>query len=218
MTIKDESHILSFITNFGCHFSCSYCVTKKSGIKIPKTTVKDLCRLEDKILKSDNGLISISGGGDPLFEYENNKSFYDELFSILKRTSCCLEMHTCYLNSSFPYENCYRIVYHMTGLNKIGEIQKVKRHKTEKIRIVFVVEPCYSENDIMTIYGAYLKNDNIDQLSFRQIVYSDFSLDTTLQTFLEIGHSDKKWFYIKQNDYNTYIVGNKNYSKFKEIK
>ena len=33
---------LSIITNFGCHYSCPYCIVKENNLKIPKTTIGGL--------------------------------------------------------------------------------------------------------------------------------------------------------------------------------
>jgi|WetSurMetagenome_2_1015567.scaffolds.fasta_scaffold05374_9 organic radical activating enzyme len=218
MKIKDESHILSFITNFGCHYKCNYCITKKAGINIPFTTMESLNGLSDKIKKSHNGLISISGVGDPLYNYENNKRFYECFFSITDKLKCGVEIHTSYINSSFNFEKCYRVVYHITGLDEIKEIEKIKRHGGEKTRIVFVIEPFYTENDIVNIYNKYVNNTYIDQLSFRQMVDENFKPDDTLKDYLEKGHIEKKWYYIKQADYNNYIVEENEFKKFREIK
>lgn len=38
---------LSVITNFGCHGRCPYCIVRENGIKVPKSTVDGLDKLED---------------------------------------------------------------------------------------------------------------------------------------------------------------------------
>ena len=40
---------LSVITNFGCHGRCPYCIVRENGIKVPKSTVDGLDKLEDAI-------------------------------------------------------------------------------------------------------------------------------------------------------------------------
>lgn len=42
---------LSVITNFGCHYSCPYCIVKNNNLQIPKSTVEGLDRLEEEIKK-----------------------------------------------------------------------------------------------------------------------------------------------------------------------
>lgn len=36
---------LSVITNFGCHYSCPYCIVKNNHLNIPKTTIHGLIKI-----------------------------------------------------------------------------------------------------------------------------------------------------------------------------
>lgn len=63
---------LSVITNFGCHGRCPYCIVRENGIKVPKSTVDGLDKLEDAITLTGANIVSISGGGDPLCRYSDN--------------------------------------------------------------------------------------------------------------------------------------------------
>lgn len=58
---------LSVITNFGCHGRCPYCIVRENGIKVPKSTVDGLDKLEDAITLTGANIVSISGGGDIRF-------------------------------------------------------------------------------------------------------------------------------------------------------
>lgn len=40
---------LSVITNFGCHGKCPYCIVRENGIKVPKSTMSGLDKLEEAI-------------------------------------------------------------------------------------------------------------------------------------------------------------------------
>lgn len=60
---------LSIITNFGCHGRCPYCIVRENGIKVPKSTIGGLDKLEDAIKMTGANIVSISGGGDPLYRY-----------------------------------------------------------------------------------------------------------------------------------------------------
>lgn len=42
---------LSVITNFGCHYSCPYCIVKNNHLNIPKTTIHGLNNLFSEIVK-----------------------------------------------------------------------------------------------------------------------------------------------------------------------
>ena len=43
---------LSVITNFGCHYSCAYCIVKNNHLNIPKTTIHGLNNLFSEIVKN----------------------------------------------------------------------------------------------------------------------------------------------------------------------
>lgn len=43
---------LSVITNFGCHYSCPYCIVKNNHLNIPKTTIHGLNNLFSEIVKT----------------------------------------------------------------------------------------------------------------------------------------------------------------------
>ena len=63
---------LSIITNFGCHYKCPYCIVKENNLQIPKTTIDGLNELDNIFTDTECNIISISGGGDPLYNYENH--------------------------------------------------------------------------------------------------------------------------------------------------
>ena len=41
---------LSIITNFGCHYSCPYCVVKHNHIDVPETTIEGLSNLRQSLI------------------------------------------------------------------------------------------------------------------------------------------------------------------------
>ena len=51
---------LSIITNFGCHGRCPYCIVRENGIKVPKSTIGGLDKLEDAIKMTGANIVSIS--------------------------------------------------------------------------------------------------------------------------------------------------------------
>lgn len=53
---------LSVITNFGCHYSCPYCIVKNNHLNIPKTTIHGLNNLFSEIVKNRCNWVSLSGG------------------------------------------------------------------------------------------------------------------------------------------------------------
>ena len=74
---------LSIITNFGCHYKCPYCIVKNNGLKIPKSTLQGLDNVLMVIRQNHCNWVSLSGGGDPLYNYVNNQDWYEKLFTII---------------------------------------------------------------------------------------------------------------------------------------
>ena len=96
---------LSVITNFGCHGRCPYCIVRENGIKVPKSTVDGLDKLEDAITLTGANIVSISGGGDPLYRYSDNPlvpMYLSMVMGICIKAGIPMEMHTSYTESEFP--------------------------------------------------------------------------------------------------------------------
>lgn len=122
---------LSVITNFGCHGRCPYCIVRENGIKVPKSTVDGLDKLEDAITLTGANIVSISGGGDPLYRYSDNPlvpMYLGMVMGICIKAGIPMEMHTSYTESEFPYHFCKRVVYH---LQSVEDLEYVERHGTE---------------------------------------------------------------------------------------
>ena len=211
-TNKNNSSILSILTNFGCHFSCPYCVYRENGINIPFTNAKTFNweQLEEQFKLHKGELISLSGGGDPLWNYGNKNSieFYKKLCKLMIKYKCKLELHTSIIDYNIPvYDLCKRVVFHLQSPMQIRNINEfLFPYGLNKpiIRVVFVVQKYYTQNIVNTIVKE-CKDNNINELSFRQMINSDGSVDYTLYDFLKEGHK-KDWYYIEQNDYNEYFV------------
>lgn len=205
---------LSIITNFGCHGKCPYCITKTNNIAVPKTTIDGLKNLYRYLhLVRKYNIVSVSGGGDPLFQYEKNVEWYRTLFKILDGIP--LEMHTSYMTdeTTFPFYDCKRVVYHP---NSFSQLQHIHRTGNEKVRVVYVVTEDFTFETIMNIALFVSQSKDIDELSFRQLVKPDYETTDYWQDFLELGHK-KLWYYIKQCDYNDYYAENKIYYRFSDI-
>lgn len=203
--------MLSILTNFGCHFACSYCVYRDNKINIPFTNIDTFgwIQLEEELKKHKGEEVSISGGGDPLYNYDesNNRAFYDKLFALLKKYDCKLELHTSIFDPRFPYDNCERVVFHFTVPNQIKMLYYTDRlvRLPSKVRVVYVVQEHYTRHLINEIVKEVLACEEITELSFRQMIKADGTTDYTLYDYLKEGHM-KDWYYIEQQDYNEYFV------------
>ena len=205
-----EDKILSILTNFGCHFGCSYCVYRENGINIPLTNVDTFGwnELEEQLKLHKGELVSISGGGDPLYNYDNieNKRFYSKLFILLEKYDCRLELHTSIINRWFPYEQCERVVFHFTMPNQIYMLNWLDTNidlRTPIVRVVYVVQEHYTKHLIHEIEREVSMNRDVQELSFRQMIDKDGKAQYHCHEYLKLGHK-RYWYYIEQCDYNEY--------------
>jgi hypothetical protein len=195
---------------------------KKNNLHIPRTTLAGLDSLEKALKETRCNIISISGGGDPLYEYEKHVDWYRKLFGIVRKChingiicSVPVEMHTSYMTdeTSFPFYDCFRVVYHA---NSIDQLSHIRRIGDEITRAVFVVTADYTIADIMDI-ALFVKNSSeIDELSFRQLVDDKYTEQHYLEDYLRMGHK-KLWWYIEQSDYNLYYAENEVSGRYRDF-
>lgn len=205
---------LSIITNFGCHYECPYCIVKNNNIDVPKTTVDGLNGLIYAIKSNNIDMVSLSGGGDPLYKLEEHDAYFCKLLAMLIYTKTRLEIHTSYVEHTWLTHYSYRMVYHLRSKEQLETIRKLD---CELVRVVFVVTEDMTEEDVEYI-SKYVKNSKeIDELSFRQRVDKDYKVSYHLHDFLTEGHQ-KDWWYIVQDDYNLYYAENKIYHKYSDLR
>lgn len=207
---------LSIITNFGCHYTCPYCIVKENGLQIPITTLDGLDKLDTAIKFGKYNIVSVSGGGDPLHNYSNNKKWYEKLFVILNDNGIPIEIHTSYIDSTFPYNKCKRVVYHVRTTD-LNELIKIKRYENEIVRIVIIATENITVEDLIKISRFAEMSNDIDELSFRQLVNNRYENEYFNHEVLRWGHKHKLWHYIEQNDYNDYYVEGELYKNYKDI-
>lgn len=220
-----DKSILSILTNFGCHFGCSYCVYRDNGTNIPHTDIDTFGwdELEEELKKRQGELVSISGGGDPLYRYNEGTSkvkFYNKLFILLEKYDCRLELHTSIVDRWFPYDSCERVVFHFTMPNQINNLF----HRTKgislppNVRVVYVVQEHYSKHLIQEIVKEVCNSrSEITELSFRQMIDKNGNVTYYLHDYLKDGHK-KDWYYIEQGDYNEYFVNDHIECEYLKIK
>lgn len=225
-----EEKYLSVITNFGCHYKCPECIVRNNGLNIPKSTVEGLSGLGNWIKKTNANWVSFSGGGDPLFIPKNGeqewKSYWFWAVLFCAATDVNTELHTSfksyidYCTNPDEVSQCglldtfERIVYHC---HHIWELDLLKRYGDDQIiRVVFVVDPSFTKEEIDAIATSVALSDNIDELSFRQYVDENYKTQYYHHDYLKEGHK-KRWWYIEQDDYNLYFCENKVYTKYSDI-
>lgn len=216
----DHNKYLSIITNFGCHYSCPYCIVKNNNIDIPKTTVKGLDKLVESIDKHRCNWVSISGGGDPLYEWVYHTDWWGELFYMIP-ANVKVELHTSYLEvPAYMTHKFDRIVYHChepEDLYYINRWRRDPRVQRQKTRVVFVVTENFTPKLIDEIAAIAKYSPNIDELSFRQMVDKNYEITHYCEDYLRAGHK-KDWWYIEQADYNIYYAENEVKFKYEDFK
>lgn len=207
----------SLITNFGCHWTCPYCIVRENGLNIDETDIfvakNTIFRLinEDKI-----DFLSFSGGGDPLFMInEDRVEWYSNILGKCDSSGIFTEMHTSYLNNKLTKNLSFdRIVYHCL---KPNQIDMLKKNDNEIVRAVFVVQEYYTKDLILDIMRRVEESDVVTELSFRQRMDDNYEMTYTCHDFLLSGHQDS-WWYITQDDYNNYIVNDKISHRYEDFK
>ena len=209
---------LSIITNFGCHYKCPYCIVKNTGIDVPKTTIGGLDKLVENIYKYECNWVSISGGGDPIHNLVQNQDWWYRLFEIMP-FGVKLELHTSYIpiehSGKWFNRQFDRIVYHCRTIDDLFKIEKTKPEQI--IRAVFVVTEEFTTELIDDIVNAVKCHPDIDELSFRQMVDSDYNATYYCEEYLKAGHQ-KDWWYIQQCDYNIYYAENEVKFKYEDFR
>lgn len=210
---------LSIITNFGCHYTCPYCIVKENGINVPATTTKGLDNLASTIKENNITMISISGGGDPLHNFEQHRDFYKKLFKIVDPLTLNIpvELHTSYIEPVDIIDKFIRVVYHLQDKADLEKLCEVRRVYRGIVRAVYVVSDRFSFKDINDI-SKYVKGaEEINELSFRQMVDSNYNTMYYLHDQLKVGHDKGLWHYIEQDDYNLYYVEGRMFTEFSAI-
>ncbi|OZG68242.1 hypothetical protein [Bifidobacterium eulemuris] len=211
----------SVITNFGCHWKCPYCVVKTTGIDVPETDMNETTRTIERLLPNMR-FLSFSGGGDPLWRIDDERrAWYRRITEQCKQKGVATEMHTSMiaaphlLHAGTPDEPMFdRIVYHIRHERLIPRIQRIQGTAN---RVVFVVAPDFTPDRIDRIDRMCSGVQNVDELSFRQMINPDYSIDRTCEDHLLEGHG-KRWHYITQGDYNTYILNDQTADTYESLR
>lgn len=111
------------------------------------------------------------------------------------------------------YNHFDRVVYH---LHSLEQLYSIKRENCSIVRIVFVVTEDFTEDMINRIAVFCANSEDIDELSFRQMVDNHYRETYYCHDYLKAGHK-KLWWYIEQNDYNLYYCQNHVYTEYKNI-
>lgn len=212
----ENSRGFSIITNFGCYRDCFYCIWK--GHKLENIKQKtDWNKLGKALSKADNiDKISVSGGGDPLYNLSGNIEWYKKLFNLCRERDILVDIHTSEITYSlFILRNINRYVLHTDKV--LFEYQKdiiSDLSKHTKFRINFVITNEYTCEDLAK-YIRFARSIGI-QIAFRELV-GDFDKpsEDVVHMLNKVHEIYNQAMYIRQDDYNLYYMpDNKIYEKF----
>jgi organic radical activating enzyme len=203
---------LSIITDFGCPFSCSFCVTHSQKTK--KSFVFDSNAfniLREAVNQNQYRRISVSGGGEPLFLHTSEiENFYAALFEFGKEMNIPIHVHT---NLDKPNETAFLFDKVAISINPLNYSKKFNNWGSiQEKRFVHVSDG----TDFFIIKKMIEALPKEAQLTIKQLEELDISEFTDIIEFVK---DVKNVMFLPTGDYNTYFSLNdqKMYSEFKKI-
>ena len=191
---------ISVITNFGCRANCWYCIWKGHELeKVNKPT--DWNKLESFLSDNKNkGKVSVSGGGDCLYKYDQHVGWWKKFFEITSQLNMLVDVHTRekFTHQSFWKKHINRCVFSSDKLQKDKEYL-MYLSKLTKIRITHLV----TSETTLDMIEEYLRFQKVIdcQFTIKQLIgYSDNGMYQKIrQTYPDIYHLD-------EGDYNIYYM------------
>lgn len=191
---------ISVITNFGCRANCWYCIWKGHELQYINDAT-NWTKLETFLTyNKDKGKVSVSGGGDCLYKYNEHAKWWTEFFNITKNLNMLVDIHT---REKFYYfdwfkNNINRCVFSSDKLeNDIEYLSELSKHC--KIRITHLV----TANTTPEMIQEYLdfQNSINCQFTIKELIgYDDNGMYKIIrEKFPDIFHLD-------EGDYNIYYM------------
>lgn len=197
---KIRERNISVITNFGCHANCWYCVWK--GHELENVNEKtDWNKLEQFLFDNkEKGKVSVSGGGDCLYEYGQYVDWWTKFFKIAAQLNLLVDVHTRekFTHQSFWKKYINRCVfssdYLPNDIDYLGFLVKLV-----KVRITHVVT-ADTTFDMIDNYLHFQEKTGC-QFTIKELVgHSDNGMYKKIrEKYPEIYHLDK-------GDYNIYYM------------
>jgi hypothetical protein len=185
--------MLSIITVFGCRFNCPYCIWKQEG-RAYDPYFYDRARWLSSFYQNVNETFSISGGGDPLEDFNLHERFWGRIEAICESRKIQYDIHTSFhMMSKVHFKNIRKLVVHVRN----QDFQAIFAD-----RVVMVV------NKELTIEGMKLFEHNHPyvELSYREVVGDEFKPSDNVLAFAQsIQERRYNGRFIRQDDYNHYL-------------
>jgi organic radical activating enzyme len=202
---------VSIITNFGCSADCWYCIWKRHPLHHYFQTAQNTNweKLE-AFLKhhAHKGKVSISGGGDPLYQFTKNTDWWKNLFKLCRKNKMLIDIHT---REKLHDDNFWRTINRCAFSSDLldDDVQHLNYLTTvTQLRIVHVVTSKTQLHNIEK-YIEFCSRTN-SQLTLKELeMYNDH------QRYQQLKNSYPNQFYLDTKDYNIYYMPNNNiHTKF----
>ncbi len=199
---------ISIITNFGCKYKCKFCIWKNHPLN--KTIAPTDWNKLELFLKENayKQKVSISGGGDPLYNIENSSktvNWWKKLISITKKNDLKVAVHTRekIYNTEF-WTNLHRCSLSSDNLSKEQEYIEYLSNIVN-VRLVRVIDHSITEK-IVQNYIEFCIKHNI-QLTFKQLVAKQNQDKKYFRLKKQYGHENLGLIkFLDSGDYNLYYM------------
>jgi hypothetical protein len=175
-------------TKFGCRFHCQFCSWKDLALKIGDIDSNEKSIL--KFLEKFEGYkVTISGGGDPIFKWEQNSVRLKRIITILKEEGYLVEViskELDYIQKNINHDQILSEISHWNfSLEKVSNvnlraIEKIYQSK-KAIRISKVCSPGSIKLDILENYINEYLNIGVYNILLREDFYHSELSDQEIQ-------------------------------------
>lgn len=222
-----NKHNLSIITNFGCPYSCQFCISSSQNSKNDyKFKLRDARDIRNLLKSVNYSRLSISGGGDPLFIHNKDISLlYRFIIKNSKKYNIHLSFHT---NFQYPPHNIRNLlnrylINFVISIHKEDWSRKFNKwsedgYYSKNLRFTYVIG--YNQDDLKIIKEMLHHLPKDAKLTLKQLDETILENIKDIQEIKELIKDNHKCIILESGDYNTYynLKDNKIYDKFKDIR
>lgn len=190
---------ISIITNFGCRADCWYCIWKTHPLRDVQLET-DWEKLRGFLVEyQDRGKVSVSGGGDCLYRYDQYVGWWKRLFEETSDLRMLVDVHT---REKFTHQGFWRrinrCVFSSDNLSDDEEYLEYLARLT-KLRITHVVTKNTTDKMIEEYLGFQERTGC--QFTIKELVGHDDD-----GRYKEIRKKYPEIFYLDEGDYNIYYM------------
>jgi hypothetical protein len=198
--LRPTSTNISVITNWGCRSNCWYCIWKGHELEHIQLDT-DWDKLEKFLTDNkDKGKVSVSGGGDCLYKYDEHVGWWIKFFEITSNLNMLVDVHTRekFTHQLFWRNHINRCVFSSDKLETDIDYLRYLSNLT-KIRITHLI----TANTTFDMIDDYLKFQNEIECQFtvkELIGYDDGGM------YQKIREKYPEIFNLDAGDYNIYYM------------